>query len=82
MDEVLDLKKTFLDHKVQQVTLVSKNNRPVGLSSSDVIALKRYDNRNQHVNNEYYASHSVSVFFSRLHLCMIRGVDLGIFLNI
>ncbi|XP_065222607.1 uncharacterized protein LOC135847116 isoform X2 [Planococcus citri] len=58
LEEELDLKKTFLDHKVQQLTLISKNNRPVGLSSSDVIALKRYDSRNQHVNNKYYASHS------------------------
>lgn len=59
LDEELDLSKTFLELKLQQITLVSKTNRPVGLSSVDIIALKRYENGDQHVNNKY-ASHSVS----------------------
>lgn len=60
LDEELNLSKTFLDYKLQQVTLTLKSNRPVGLSSVDIMALKRYDNGNQHVNNKFYASHSVS----------------------
>ncbi len=60
LSEELDLSQTFLDCKLQRVTLLAKNSRPVGLSSVDIMALKRYDTANQSVNNKYVASHSVS----------------------
>lgn len=82
LNEKLDLSKTFLDHKLQQVTLLSKTDRPVGLSSVDVIALKRYDSRNQHVNNKYYASHSVSGVFSRYTRISLSDIFFTIFFRL
>lgn len=61
LDEELNLNSTFLECKLQKVTLVLRSNRPqVGLSSVDIMALKRLDNSNQRCGNKYYASHSVS----------------------
>lgn len=64
LNEVLNLNSTFLECKLQKVTLLHKSNRPqVGLSSVDIMALKRLDNGNQRSGNKYYASHSVSHHF-------------------